>query len=92
MNRHLRRTRIETVAALSAGLLCLLTLVVPDWIEVVFRVDPDGGDGIAEWAVAGRLALVAVVLGLAARRDHRAALTHHAEPSHATPQPGRTSW
>jgi hypothetical protein len=60
------------LAALSAVLLAL-TLVVPDWIEVVFGLEPDGGTGELEWLIAGALALGTVGFGLAARRDWRRA-------------------
>ena len=37
----------------SLGLaLAIVTVFVPDWIEVVSGVDPDRGDGLAEWALS----------------------------------------
>ena len=38
------------VAAVSVG-LCVATLVQREWIELVFRVHPDGGHGSLEWLV-----------------------------------------
>jgi hypothetical protein len=69
----LRRTRlrVEAVLASLSGFLLVLTLVVPDWIEVVFRVDPDAGSGELEWLIAGALAFGTVGFGLAARREWR---------------------
>jgi hypothetical protein len=62
------RSRIPTEFFLSAGFAVLFaaTLVVPDWIEAVFGVDPDGGDSELEWAivvVAGALSLLFAALG-----------------------------
>ncbi|MDH6521996.1 hypothetical protein M2163_001009 [Streptomyces sp. SAI-135] len=45
---------IEVVLAVVSGLLCLLTLFWPDWIDEVFRVDPDQHSGALEWAIAVR--------------------------------------
>ena len=48
-SKHLRKRfwLLAFSAALSAVLL-LLTVVRPDWIEVLFGVDPDAGDGSVE--------------------------------------------
>jgi len=46
MRRNLRRRFwAETIAATITGLLTLVTLVSREWIEIVFGVEPDGGDG-----------------------------------------------
>jgi len=63
------RFRIEALAACAAALLAAVTLVWRDWIELVFRVDPDHGNGSVEWAAVGVLALVALALAVAARRE-----------------------
>ena len=47
---------IEVLAAVLCGLLAILTLIVEDWIEVLFGVDPDAHSGTTEW-------LVVVLLG-----------------------------
>ncbi len=65
------RLRVDAVLAILNALLLLLTLAVPDWIEVVFRVDPDAGSGELEWLIAGAFALGTVGFGLAARRQWR---------------------
>ena len=67
------KARIETTLAVVAGVLAVVTLFWPTWIESLFGVAPDAGSGVAEWVVVLVLALVAVVAGLLARRDHRAA-------------------
>jgi len=38
------------LAAISAALL-VVTLAWHDWIEIVFRVDPDQGSGWLEWLI-----------------------------------------
>ncbi len=66
-----RRLRFEkALAYLSAG-LALLTLIWRDWIELVFRIDPDGGSGAAEWAVVVALATLSVACAALARADRR---------------------
>jgi hypothetical protein len=66
---------VESVTAMITGLLGLVTLLWHDWIEVVFKIDPDHGNGSVElWLVAVVL-VVAVVSGSAARRTWRAAST-----------------
>ena len=68
MSQASRRLRLEVgLAALSAALF-IATLTWPEWIEVVFGVEPDHGDGSAEWlvtAVTGLSAIVAVLLARA---------------------------
>lgn len=47
-------------AVLSAGLL-VATLINREWIEVVFRIDPDGGSGTLEWAIVVILAALTLL-------------------------------
>jgi hypothetical protein len=61
----------ETVLCVAAALLAATTVAVPDWIETVFGVDPDHGNGTVEWAIALGLAVLAVVCGGLARRDRK---------------------
>ncbi len=49
----------------------MLTLVTWEWIELVFRVDPDGGSGVLEWAIVGVLAAAAVLFSLLAGAEWR---------------------
>jgi hypothetical protein len=67
------RTRfwIETALATLTTSLFLLTIVTREWIEVVFGVDPDGGDGSLEWAIVGVLLASSVMFSLMARAEWR---------------------
>ena len=68
------RTRfwIEVSAAVLCGVFAFLTLIVRDWIEVVFRVDPDTQSGTAEWLIVLLLgAGVVVSTGLAGYERRR---------------------
>jgi hypothetical protein len=67
------RFRIEAVAAALTGVLAVVTLLVPDWIEAVTGADPDHGDGTLEVFIVLALAVVSVILTLVARADHRRA-------------------
>jgi hypothetical protein len=71
--RRRTRIRIESAIALLAAFLGLLTMVWRDWIEVVFRVDPDGHSGAAEVGVVLGLFALALLLGsVAGFERHRA--------------------
>ncbi len=61
---------IESILAIAAAAFALLAAVWPDWLEA-FGIDPDHGDGTAEWAIPVALAVAAIVLGLLARRHYR---------------------
>jgi hypothetical protein len=59
------RTRFiaEICAGVATAVATVLTLLVPEWIEVVFGVDPDQGDGSLEWLIAAGFALATLALG-----------------------------
>jgi hypothetical protein len=69
------RFRVEAALAALTGALLLLTLVSREWIEVLFGVDPDGGDGSLEWAIVGALLVTTVVFTALARTEWRRAAT-----------------
>jgi hypothetical protein len=66
---------IEVAAAAVCGLLALLTLIVEDWIEVVFGVDPDARNGTAEWLIVVLLGTGVAVSALLAGYEWRRAST-----------------
>jgi hypothetical protein len=66
-----RRFYVETGLGISTLLLLALTVVSPEWIEAVSGVDPDRGNGSAEWLVVGALAVATLVLAVAARAEYR---------------------
>ena len=56
---------VEVVLASVTGLLALVTLISPDWIELVSGWDPDQHDGSLEWLIVVGLFLVtATILAL----------------------------
>ncbi len=67
-NRLLTRFWVEMVLGLMSAALLALTIVVPDWMEVLFGFAPDAGDGSAEWALTLLWATVSVLMfGFAGR-------------------------
>jgi hypothetical protein len=64
---------IELLLSVAALVLALVTLVWNDWIELVFKVDPDAGDGTLEKAIVVLLVLAAIVFGWLARTEWRRA-------------------
>jgi hypothetical protein len=67
------RFYLEAVlAALSTGLF-ILTLISRNWIEVLFHVEPDEGNGSLEWLIVAVLFVVSVALISLTRRDWRRA-------------------
>ena len=76
MNQHLRqRFWIESAMAIASAALLVITLVWKDWIEIVFRVDPDAGSGAVEWAIVGLTVLLMLAFAALARSEWgRAAL------------------
>jgi len=54
--------------------LGVVTLFWRDWIEAVFGVDPDHGNGSAEWLAVAGLFVLAGMLGVSARFEWRRAV------------------
>jgi hypothetical protein len=69
--RPRRRYWIEAGLGTLSGILFVLTLMVPDWIEAVFRVDPDQHSGSLEWVIVAVLGVTTVLSSLLARREWR---------------------
>ncbi len=51
---------IERVMALASAALLVVTLITRTWIEEIFKVDPDQGNGSLEWIIIGVALLVTV--------------------------------
>jgi hypothetical protein len=58
---------LASLAAITAG----ITVLIPQWIERVFHVDPDRGSGALEWLIVGALAVLAVVFAATAFLERR---------------------
>lgn len=63
----------ESVLGGLSAVLCAVTVLWRDWIEVAFRVDPDAGSGALEWAIVLALAVAAIAAGALARAEWRRA-------------------
>jgi hypothetical protein len=70
-----KRFWVEAGAAASSGLLGMLTLVWPDWIEEIFGWDPDQHSGAYEWLIVALLAVVAVASAVLARIESRRSIS-----------------
>jgi tetrahydromethanopterin S-methyltransferase subunit E len=59
----------ESILGTLTGILFIVTLFSRDWIETIFHIDPDQGQGWVEWLIVVALALVTVGLGALARAE-----------------------
>ena len=59
-----RKFWLESIAGSITGSLAILTVFWPQWIEAVFGVDPDRGNGSAEWLTVGILLIATVLLAV----------------------------
>jgi hypothetical protein len=57
-----RRFWVEAGMGLLTAVLFVVTLVQQSWIESLFGIDPDSGNGSVEWIIVGGLALLTVAL------------------------------
>lgn len=64
---------LETVIAIVTSIVFVFTLVQRDWIEIVFGVDPDQGNGTLEWLIVGVLLLATITLFILASYEWRRA-------------------
>jgi hypothetical protein len=68
-----RRFWLELVLGSITSGLAVVTVFWRDWIETVFRVDPDKGSGSAEWLAIVIFLAVTVILAVSARAEWRRA-------------------
>jgi len=64
-----RRFWVEAALAMLSAFLVFLTALWKDWIEVVFRVDPDHRSGVLEWVVVLTFVAAAIACSALARRE-----------------------
>lgn len=73
---------LETGMGTINGILFVITLMWRDWIEIVFGVDPDSGNGSLEWLIVGVLLVVTITLFVLARYEWcraRTAIRYHSQ-------------
>jgi hypothetical protein len=76
MREHLRpRFWIESVLAAASLVFALLTLLWKDWIELVFRVDPDHHSGSLEMGIVLAAIAITVIFAILARVEWRRAVS-----------------
>jgi hypothetical protein len=71
MGRARKRLALEVGLAILSVLLFVATPLWPEWIEIVFGVDPDNGNGSIEWLIMELTAISAVVAIFLACADWR---------------------
>jgi hypothetical protein len=64
---------LQSLLGSITGILAVVTLFWHDWIEAVFRVDPDKANGSAEWLVVFVLIVVTATLAVGAHIEWRRA-------------------
>ncbi len=62
---------LETILAAVTGILFLLTLISREWIEILFDVEPDAGNGSLEWLIVAALLALTLTLAVLARFEWR---------------------
>jgi hypothetical protein len=65
------RFYVEAGAGVITTALFLATLLYPEWIEALFRIDPDNASGWLERLVVGGLLVMTIALLSLARREWR---------------------
>ena len=76
-----RRFWAEMGLGLASAVFVLLTLLWKDWVEIVFKVDPDHHSGSLEWTIVAVAVAVTVAALAAARFEWRKAATAAAAAS-----------
>jgi len=66
---------VELLAATASVMFFLLEIFSREWIERLFGIDPDGGNGSVEWLLASGSLLGTVMLAILARREWSRAVT-----------------
>jgi hypothetical protein len=66
------------VFALSSMVLAFVTVLWNDWIELVFRIDPDNSSGVLEWLIVAVLFTMAIAFLSLARYEWHKSVTRPA--------------
>ena len=76
MNRRSVRPRfwLEVALAILTAAAAITTIMWPEWIELVFGIEPDKGNGTLELGVTLTIAIVFAILAMAAQTEWRRAL------------------
>ncbi len=69
MTRLTTRFWVEAGLAAFSAVLLLVTLVTREWIELVFRVDPDHGNGSLEWLIVAVAIVATITFSVLARLE-----------------------
>jgi hypothetical protein len=70
-NKPPLRFWVEVAMAMTSGLAMVLTIAWRDWIEIIFRVDPDDHSGSLESLVVVLCAVSTVTFIVLARQEWR---------------------
>jgi hypothetical protein len=62
---------VRLALAAASAVLLVVTMAWPDWIELVFRLDPDHGSGWLEWAIVVVAFALTVTFSMGARHQWR---------------------
>jgi hypothetical protein len=68
-----RRFWLESILASVTGIVAVFALFWHDWIEAIFRIEPDKGDGSAEWLIVLILLMITAASGAGACLEWRRA-------------------
>jgi len=66
---------VELGLGLASTVFAVLTLAWKDWVEIVFKVDPDHHSGSLEWTIVAVAVALTVIALAAARFEWRKAAT-----------------
>jgi hypothetical protein len=73
MHRTKRRSRfwVESAVTIALAGLAVITFLWPDWVEILFKIDPDEGSGMLEWGIVVLLSAATLLAGALAGLEWR---------------------
>jgi hypothetical protein len=66
-----RRFWVEVGLAVGSAALLAITLLRHDWIELVFGVDPDEGNGLVEVLISASFLAMTLIFAVSSRLEWR---------------------